>query len=250
MKVYVLVVLLLARVLSQLPTKCTMNAYILERQKYETSPIEFYETPLLHTFFKGMCNGEWDKYGVCCNPWDLNSHVKNSEIPLNQSVAIVNNAIANSINIVGTIYDTLKRLSLASSNDWHPEWVANINYAKAFLNDSRNVAYLEEFKNFPTPQDKLDIVKGNNECWAYMLKARSASICQTCSGRSRLFFKDSKGLTTNNYCITSLKYCLRPLQITVKYVRMLYWLTTKANDLSTHSINCPILNAANVNTLS
>lgn len=252
MKVNVLVVhLLLTAVLAQVPPTCYKNAYIIYREQYKNSPLEFYSKPndLMHNSDQwSKCGGEWKKYGVCCNPWQLESHVNTNQQDLNSAIRQVNYIIQSSKYLVGDMYQKLKQLSLAAPNSNQPQWNKGIKFAQSFINNITNLAFMEEHKVFPSVQDVKDLKDGNSACWNYMSKLRASSICQTCSGRSKQFFKGDRGLVTEGICYQSLKLCLRPLQIIVQFFRMVKWVMNHYSALKGIGIDCDIfaLGAANV----
>lgn len=244
MKVTVLLLhILLSMVSAQLPLQCFKNGYIKARELYSINPLIFLTKPMDVSTSKTLgakCGGEWSKFGVCCDPWGLPSHVTNNERLLNDSVKQMNSVVDLSQQIVGDLYLNLKKLSLAAPHPWYPQWTLGIDYAKAFLNNITNLVMLEEFKDFPSAQEKTELKTGNDACWAYMSKLRSASVCQTCSGRSQQFFKDDRGMVTAAVCYESLKLCLRPLQITVKFIRLVKWIMDVNDALKAIGLDCNI----------
>lgn len=72
-------------------------------------------------------------------------------------------------------------------------------WAKDFLQNIENLKKFDEFKNIGN-EENADAYKVNAEtCWSNMIKYRKASICFTCSARSEVFFKNSKGLVDEQY---------------------------------------------------
>ena len=221
------ILLLVLWVNCQLPSTCYKNAYVKEREKYTESPLIFYDKPMnlqWNAEVRDKCAGEWKTYGVCCNPWDLPYHVINNERQINTAVSKLIAYFLQPDGYVRSFYALLKKLALASPHPWHPEWGRAIDVAKNFLEKGENVAMLEEFKDFPNSQEKEIFKTETTACWDQMKKFRSASLCQTCSGRSKEFFIDDRGLLTDDICSLSLTLCLRPLQLTFKFVRMVKWL--------------------------
>ena len=117
------------------------------------------------------CQAEWDRHGTCCDSADL----------LNL------NAYENK-----TIRHNMQQLATS---------VANF---VAFVNASDKVAYKEEtlltLKNFS---------QNSEDCWTYITRVRSSALCSICSGRSEIFFTESKDkiLIDSDTCRIAISKC-------------------------------------------
>ena len=234
-----LVLLLSIYVRSQLPASCFKNPYIKEREKYPESALQFYDKPLdlqWNSEVRDKCGGEWKKYGICCNPWDLPSHVINNENAIKRATDGMIKFFTESENIAGSLFNLLKQLALSNSHPSHLDWGKNIEFAKRVLENGQNLANFDEFADFPSSQEKEIFKTETTACWAQLNKFRSSSLCQTCSGRSQEFFIDDRGLLTDDLCTQSLKLCLRPLQLTFKLIRFVKWIFEMNEEMLSHAI--------------
>lgn len=209
--------------------KCYSNKHVEYRSQF-SDPLGFIETPRntsdsdLVKGFKGKCGGEWDKYGLCCNPWSIESHITNIESQIIQSNEKIINFYVQLKGKMNKLFTDLKRLALSLPNKSIPGWKIGIDYANNFLRNGSNLYMFEQFANLASDADSLSYRSQMEKCWNYIKTLRIASICSICSGRSQQFFFKNRALVADDICKRSLDNCVVSLSMTTKCFRLLKWL--------------------------
>lgn len=242
MKVYSLLFFALWTLLTgHTAQQCFLNPYLKERASYPVTPLFFLQTKINtsewgYENIRGKCGKEWDVYGLCCHPWEIESHLNVDQGRLLNTSQKFIQFYSKLNSSLSTVFVALKKLALASPHQWFPDWATNINFAKSFLSKGENLYNFESYSTYGN--DVLTSVYKTEmqKCWSDMVALRRASICSTCSGRSSVFFKDGKGMVADSFCQRSIKSCLKSLTMTFDMIKMLKWLSDINAQLAPHSI--------------
>ena len=235
---------------------CYVNPFIKERASFSENPLKYYTETMNVTTnneLKSKCAGEWAKHGLCCNPYDLPSHLENEGRRLKTSIQYISTYFSFIDIPVAKIFTVIKQLSLSTPDSNHAGYQTIIAAAKNYLNKGANLAAINELKDFPSASDKRIFNDSLTKCWDYMAKKRAASICSTCSGRSEVFFKNNKGLLTTSICSESLSVCLTPLKYSIKFLKVVKWLHDNAEFFTSLTIRSGVESwsqKANINNIA
>jgi hypothetical protein len=81
----------------------------------------------------------------------------------------------------------------------------------------------------------------NAQCWKFIAKVRSSSLCETCSGNSKQYFEDRLALISPHMCEEVLAHCATSFDMTVDFVRVVGSLAESINRAwnltSSHSLS-------------
>lgn len=188
------------------PVTCSASNPYLDHLRVS---IELYDTPLK---MDNHCEGEWDVYGSCCNPDTLINHQKRDAELITAALKSVN------INLM-KFKESLEAVQLYIMQ----ESVMPLDQSDPLINEYQSKAdhmasssKFNSYFSFVTSLSKEEFdgfLAQNTACWQEMIRARSASLCSTCSARSHLFFDGQRGLISEDYCSSILQKCAAPLKI-------------------------------------
>ena len=198
--------------LSAYKTGCPNNNPFITLLKFVPNK---YPTPKMGV---QMCGTEWPTFGTCCDEWQLPAEVSEDKRILEEAVALYNTEIEKFKGVITKFYLYLKRFAMMPHKLWWTDFNNNIEKAHLILNRGSTLAFFNEFLSF----DSIDIGRfktANSQCWSEVLKARTSSLCFTCSGRSHLFFHANKAIVSENFCRQYMASCHYPLSVLVKFVK-------------------------------
>ena len=124
------------------------------------------------------CRQEWSANGTCCDKQSL----------LEFSAAD-RKRVLESVEVVKSF--SIHALASCSFKAKHEE-----GYFRALDSMARSTATSSTFN------------ASIDQCWDHMSGIRAKTLCSTCSGRSALFFNESKGVITAPVCSQTLRACL------------------------------------------
>jgi hypothetical protein len=233
--VYLLLILLCPTVLlDQVPDtnlRCpTSNPYL---DQFRIS-IELYDRPLM---INSHCQGEWDSYGTCCNPDTLLNHQQKDTELINAALQSVNNNLIKFKQALESIQLLIMQEAVMPADRVHPHIKEFQQKADCLTQDSRFKDYFK-FITGLTKQEFDRFLADNTACWQEMIRARSAALCSTCSGRSNQFFEGKRGIISEEYCSAILQTCSAPLKILLNLVigiHEFHPLLTQLTDLGINS---------------
>jgi hypothetical protein len=168
----------------------------------------------------GKCSGEWDIYGTCC--------------PVNEAIA---HATLDKATIEAAVESVKKRLpqlrqSLSELRDFllHEHFMPNssvsaIGLAKKAVQELFDQEQFEDYFETLVSMSDADLQQFNTAlttCWQEMISSRASAVCSSCSGRSSLFFKNSKGLISQEFCTSIMGHCASTLPTLLEIVIGLY----------------------------
>lgn len=168
----------------------------------------------------GKCSGEWDIYGTCC--------------PVNEAIT---HAMLDKATIEAAVVSVKKRLpqlrqSLRELRDFllHEHFMPNssvsaIDLAKKAVQELFDQEQFEDYFETLVSMSDAALQQFNGAlttCWQEMIRSRASAVCNTCSGRSSLFFKNSKGLISQEFCTSIMGHCASTLPTLLEIVIGLY----------------------------
>lgn len=240
MKAILLILMVITTATANYPKTCVSNAFVDARKQYVERPLETLSAPLPANSlaeFANTCGGEWAKFGVCCDPWKLSDHIQRNDRVMNDTVNNLIQIVIYSVNPTTQLFLRLKQLTLAAPNSLYPQWGINIAFARSFLENVTNLVAFKEFNNTLSSEYKSAFKSETLKCWSHMIKLRTSSLCQACSARSHVFFKDNKGLVSTETCVSSIRHCFSALKMTLKFIKLAKWLIDTFEKLKDHSID-------------
>ena len=187
------------------PLRCSSSNPYLDHLRVS---IELYDTPFK---MDSHCQGEWDVYGSCCNPDTLINHQKKDAELITAALESVNINLMKFKESLEAVQLYIMQEAVMPQDKSNPlineyQWKADrLSSGSKFNNYFRFMTDLskQEFDGFLTK---------NSACWREMIRARSASLCSTCSARSHLFFDGQRGIISEEYCSSILQKCGAPLK--------------------------------------
>ena len=171
------------------------NPYI---EYLTTKGVKLISAPQIDT---ATCKGEWSTYGTCCDKESLLSFAKADR----QSVIVAVQAIKSFSAHTLSSYTSMSTEFLAAARKTTrklPLWSAQLKekYDAGYFKMLDLLA--EKMANGSAFNTSLD------HCWDHMSSIRSKTLCSTCSGRSALFFNETKGIIDTPVCALTLETCL------------------------------------------
>ena len=209
-----------ATVVSSCPNN---NPYII--QLTQTS---LYNSP---KFGVNKCGDEWKTYGTCCNEYQLPSEAKNDQTRIETAVSVINDQIKQFNGALESLFTHIKRYASFPPTQWDTNVNNNIIKVKQILDRPSTIAFFQEF----TSIDKIDAASfaaENNKCWSLISRARSSSLCSTCSGRSEVYFLDNKALISEAFCHRLMGECKSSFENLVQFVKAISFMNSIYKELS------------------
>ena len=201
---------------------CQRNAYISVREKFPSNPLVFLNTEP-RKITDGKCGLEWQKYGTCCDQYNMKSHIDmNEKVLLDVSTKFIA-AFAKMDGFARNLSSIVKNLSLSDPTSTANDSPTIISEAQKFLNNPENLFALEVFATLGS-KSEADLYKTEmTKCWTDMRTLRVSSLCSTCSGRSHVFFNAEKGLAEEKICRRAVENCLVSLKMSFKFIKLAKW---------------------------
>ena len=192
-----------------------------------------------------ICAAELKVHGTCCKEGDLLAHGQRDRDQIMESARKLAQFYPYLKGYVSDIYSTLKKISVANLQNWQNSnnpFETAIKFAKDFLSKVEN---LDKFERWSKVGDDDQKYSANADfCWDNITKQRQASLCYTCSGRSKLFFtKDGKkGVAEEKHCEQSISLCFDWIKTTINWIDMLNWLKSVESQFKSADINLGLSN--------
>ena len=209
--------------------QCQMNPYLAARMKYSGTPLVSM-TDVQTSGYSKVCIPEFKAYGFCCNEWSLTPHVSEDNRYLTTATEKLVSSYVVFDGYVNKLSTILKSLALLPQSTYDPMINNAIAGAKTFLDNPINLDYLDTFKNFAS--DGPSFVASTRACWKKMAEFRQSTICQVCSGRSHVFFRNGKGMVEDTFCKELLDSCWNSLKSTLDMIKLFNWLVPVQPDLA------------------
>ena len=199
-----------------------------------------------------VCGAELKKYGTCCKEGDILAHGQRDRQQIMEAAERLAKFYPNLKGYVSDIYSTLKKISVANIKNWQNKnnpFEQAIKFAKAFLSKGENLDKFERWSKVGENDQKYR--DDAHKCWDKVTKQRQASLCYTCSGRSKHFFtKDGKkGVAEEKYCEESISLCFGWIKTTIDWIDMLNWLKSAESQFADASINLGLSGAMHHNKI-
>ena len=220
--------------------QCFMNGYLQVRsQASNKNRLDVYTHVHLNPD-NDICGAELKSHGTCCKEADLLAHGERDRQLIMQAAERLAQFYPNLKGYVSDIYSTLKKISVANIKNWQNSnnpFEKAIKFAKDFLSKVEN---LDKFERWSKVGDNEQKYRGDaQKCWDKVTKQRQASLCYTCSGRSKHFFTEDgkKGVAEEKYCEQSIGLCCDWIKTTIDWIDMLNWLKSAESNFTNVSIN-------------
>ena len=218
--------------------ECFINGYMQVRNQ-ASNRLDVYTHVHLNPD-NNICTAELKVHGTCCKEGDLLAHGQRDRQLILAAAQRFAQFYPNLKGYVSDIYSTLKKISVAKLQNWQNSnnpFEKAINFAKDFLSKGENLDKFERWSKVGDDDQKYrdDALK----CWDKVTKQRQASLCYTCSGRSKKFFtKDGKkGVAEEKYCEQSIGLCFDWIKTTIDWIDMLNWLKSVESQFTNVDIN-------------
>ena len=194
------------------------NAFLKRLSRYNVTIFDVAKIPSNST----KCGSEWASYGSCCEYSSLLQYAAGDRKEIQHSVKKIKQRAQLAAASLQKFFAYLK-----SPGRVGPKY--EIGRILKTLESSIST------KHAPFVNSLADPVQFNSSidrCWEKMAILRSKSLCPTCSGRSQLFFADSKALVMPALCRAILEVCHLPFEQLLKFAQLsgeLYTLAAKLN---------------------
>ena len=156
-------------------------------------------------FSSNRCGGEWKTYGNCCNETLLVEEAIKDRNRIQSAVKRVNEEITYLRKAMKEIFELLKKVAfMPVSNNPALRIVSDImSQAKILLDRPDVKGIMADFEE----EDNNGFVLENINCWNEVIKERSGSLCDTCSGRAKMFFVNDRGVVDQGFCKKHIDGC-------------------------------------------
>ena len=174
-----------------------MNPFI--KQLYERD-VKLHETPQINS---ARCVNEWKIHGSCCEVSSLLTYVQKDSNFINQ-------AKSQLVKKFGDLYTTTKQIYAHFQSNTEL-WRDNLNTMAVSAQSLFKIFESTTFTNLAISMGNKSFLDAftqeNDKCWQHLIKVRSNSLCETCSGRSHSFFKDGKVAVSMHMCQKVIEVC-------------------------------------------
>jgi hypothetical protein len=198
---------------------CISNAFLNIRKNLAT-PLVTLTTP--RKTIK-VCSFEWNTYGTCCDENQIMNHVNADHVRINKAVNIVLSQYRSLKLIHSTLYDNLARLAVSPVSPTNAKLNSARTAANNYLRVPRNQKFFYKFFNMGDDLMSNDFNSTTHKCWTEMKETRDASLCYTCSPRSRIFFNGNMALAVANKCVRLMDKCFRSFKYILDLIKVLNW---------------------------
>ena len=169
---------------------------------------------------EGKCSGEWNVYGTCCPVKELIEHAALDKKAIEAAVESVKNRLPQLRQSLSDLRDFLLHEHFMPNST-----VSSVQNAKKAVQELFDLELFENYFDNLLSMSDADLQMFNTSlttCWQEMVKSRAAAVCDTCSGRSHRFFRNSKGLISQEYCNGIMSHCASTLPPLLEIVIGLY----------------------------
>ena len=223
--------------------ECFINGYMQVRNQ-ASNRLDVYTHVHLNPD-NNICTAELKVHGTCCKEGDLLAHGQRDRQLILAAAQRFAQFYPNLKGYVSDIYSTLKKISVAKLQNWQNSnnpFEKAINFAKDFLSKGEN---LDKFERWSKVGDNDQKYRDDaHKCWDKVTKQRQASLCYTCSGRSKHFFTEdgNKGVAEEKHCEESISLCYDWIKTTIDWIDMLNWLKSAESQFANADINLGLRN--------
>ncbi len=181
------------------------------------------------------CGAEWTTHGTCCQEQSIINYAIADAAEFKENSETFIKEIRNLIKAISsTIFKILRKKEQKAKEK---------NILKALVKKVVNLVtffkqLLERLKDLKKlkktfRQEKDDIVKHQNECVQKLTDLRSASLCNTCSSRSRVFFEDTRARIKMSTCQGVIQACHEYWTSVIRLIDT----TAQSNHLVVYALN-------------
>ncbi len=168
----------------------------------------------------GKCLGEWNVFGTCCPVKDVVEHAELDKSKIDAAVDSVKKQLAQlKISLSELREYLLHELYMPNTT------ISTIENARKAVQELFDQQLFEDYFGNLVDMTDGDLALFNaslTTCWQQIVKSRAAAICGTCSGRSSYFFKNSKGLISQEFCNEIMAQCATTLPTLLEILIGLY----------------------------
>ena len=176
-----------ARASTSNPPVCSLNPVFLKFNKMIASMA--FQTPIKNS---ANCQPEWAIYGTCCEVQTLKLTVLYDQNTIKTGLS----------KLVNNFYQLDAHLKFAINN------LTLLTKSKGYqLADSQTKASVDAFLKVASTTTSSSFKSSLESCWPLMAKARAASMCSFCSGRSSDFFINGKLSVAASECSRIVETC-------------------------------------------
>lgn len=187
--------------------KCELNEFTEELKEKGVALISDPETS------DSACGSEWRKYGTCCETRSLKEYAKTQTEEIKIATDAVSAFVTYYYQFFDEAFDRAAELKHANSSlDPRKQNVINFLNKKSLSNFNQHIN---------NEVNKNSTAQKFHECWDFVAKTRSNSLCSICSGGAKRFLVQNKIVITKELCSSMISRCGDSLLVIVRAFRSL-----------------------------
>ena len=166
------------------------------------------------SFQKGTkCKTEWEEFGTCCDIDGLIEYANNDHQSIRLAVRDTKIKVYEISTLLTNLLQNVKWI--AKNEDIFLGKRTTTIIGPLLLKIEPKIKLTTSITNSPNFNKSID------SCWKTMKKARSNSLCPSCSGRSELFFERGKAIISENVCAVIMNDCSSWFSQISRFTRMI-----------------------------
>lgn len=178
--------------------------------------VDLYSQPRLQL---DGCPGEWSVQGTCCDKTKLLEYAQRDQEDIMAASKLLIDQTLLFVDAVKPLYSLISEVS----NDQNDNRRSNRLVSKMMHGlDRTNLNYFTSLMNqMNSPQEVSNFTAETKQCWATVADLRKRALCETCSGRSQVFFEDNLAKISQATCSKLIQACMSSFSFTIRFLKVL-----------------------------
>lgn len=187
--------------------------------------VDLFDQPQIHA---GGCPSEWKAHGTCCNHEQLREYASKDQADITHAADLLVDHFLQFVLAVKPLYTMLSVLNDNKEDPRRENYLA-LKLLKSF--DQNNLKYFASLMDLiNSPEEILNYQTETKTCWAKATDMRKAALCETCSGRSQIFFEKKLAKISQRNCEDLMLVCAKSFSFTVQFLKVLGILSRDIQD--------------------
>ena len=165
------------------------------------------------------CPGEWSLHGTCCNKTQLQDYAKKDKQDIIAASKLLIEQTLLFVNGAKSLYSIISDLTKDDSDSRRSNRFV-LKLMHGF--DQTNLRYFASLMDqMNSPQEIKNFTAETKQCWATVSDLRNRALCETCSGRSQVFFEDDLAKISQATCSKLMQACMDSFSFTIRFLKVL-----------------------------
>lgn len=189
--------------------------------------VDLYEDPQFHA---AGCPSEWKAHGTCCNEQQLREYASKDQADITRAADLLMEHFLQFVQTMKPLYTLLSEME-SNKEDRRRDNDLATKLLKSF--DQNNLKYFASLMDLiNSPEEMLKHKTETKTCWAKVTDMRKRALCETCSGRSEIFFEKNLAKISQKNCNDLMLACAKSFSFTVRFLKILGILLRDIQDSS------------------